>query len=83
MNIEKLPTSNADAQKKLDRGRKYNLKEGLDARYDVFGDSGKMEKLDSQNYTSLGRITRLFEALRAAQHQKKVAEEEHDMIVKM
>ena len=35
--IENLPRSEAEAKAKLERGRKYNLKSKVDARYDVFG----------------------------------------------
>ena len=52
---------------KLDRNRQYNMKEGLDARYDVFGNAEKREKLNDPEYTSHRRIAPLFSAFRAAQ----------------
>ena len=59
--IEKLPQSNTEAQRKLDRGRNCNMKEGLDARYDMCGgDTTKMERLDDPEYTSMCRIEDLF-----------------------
>jgi len=76
MMIEKLPRSNADAQAKLDRGRKYNLKEGLDARYDVFGgDRKKIELLNNPAYTSASRIAHLFSQLRLAQGNTETEED--------
>ena len=63
--IERMPRSNAEAQKKLDCNRQYNMKEGLDARYDIFaGDKNKWELLNDKRYTSASRIHPLFEKLR-------------------
>ena len=50
--IEKLPRSNAKARSKLDNARQNNMWEGLDARYDVFGDAKKLEKMNNPVYTS-------------------------------
>ena len=50
--IEKLPRSNAEARSKLDNARQNNMREGLDARYDVFGDAKKLEKMNNPAYTS-------------------------------
>ena len=78
--IENLPTSNAEAKQKLERGRKYNLKEGLDARYDIFGgDEKKMERLNNPEYTSISRIQHLFSCLRAAQSKSLVTDEMDDV----
>ncbi len=71
LQIKRLPTSNGEAQSKLDRARQYNLKEGLDAQYDVFGDDGKWEKLNDPAYTSACRIKLLFEKLKKAQMKGK------------
>ena len=66
--IERLPRSNVDAQEKLNRAWKYNLKEGLNARYDVFGgDRKQIELLNDPAYTSASRIAHLFSQLRLAQ----------------
>ena len=79
MNIERLPRSNAEAQAKLDRDRQYNLKEGLDARYDFFGgDSKKWEKLNDPEFRSLRRVTPLFDALRRAQLKEDASDSESD-----
>lgn len=52
---------NVDTQSKLDRGRKYNLKQELDARYNVFsGDNKKIKLLNNQAYISAGHIVHLF-----------------------
>jgi hypothetical protein len=66
LQIERLPRSDAEAKGKFDRGRKYNLKEGLNTRYDIFGDSKKMEKLNAPAYTSAPRLDLLFTRLRLA-----------------
>ena len=66
--IEKLPGSNAEAKAKLKRGRRYNMKEGLDARYNIFsGDTTIMEKINDPEYTCEHRISALFERLKIAQ----------------
>ena len=66
--IERLPRSESEAKAKTDRGRTYNLKEGIDARYDVFGgDEKKKEMLNDPNYTSASRISLLFDRLKQAQ----------------
>jgi len=57
--IEKFPRSNAEAQSKLDNARQNNMKEGLDARYDVFGDAKKLEKMNDPAYTRAHRIAYL------------------------
>ena len=50
MNIERLPKSNAEAEAKLKCGRKGILKDGLDARYDVFGNEKKWTLLNDPTY---------------------------------
>ena len=66
--IERLPRSETEAKAKTDRGRNYNLKEGVDARYDVFGgDQKKRDMLNDPNYTSASRISLLFDRLKQAQ----------------
>ena len=51
--IERLPRSNVGSQEKLNCAQKYNLKEELDMRYDVFGrDRNKIKLLNDQAYTS-------------------------------
>ncbi|KAL7554211.1 hypothetical protein ACHAWF_017633 [Thalassiosira exigua] len=68
MNIERLPRSNKEAEAKLARDRKYNLKEGIDARYDVFGgDSEKWGKLNNPEFASARQLAPLFEALEKSQ----------------
>ena len=66
LNIEKLPVSNADAQRKLDGDRQMNAKTGLSARYDVLGDPRKWELISSPAYVASHRFNDLFEKLRAA-----------------
>ena len=79
--IENLPQSNKDAKKKLDLDRKYNLKEGLDARYDIFGgDTEKMERLNDPAYVSTHGIHRLFNCLRKAQQKEIHNDTETDSI---
>ena len=74
--IERLSRSNSDAQEKLNRARKYNLKEGLDARYDVFrGDRKKIELLNNPAYMSASRIAHLFSQLRLAQGNAETEED--------
>jgi hypothetical protein len=74
--VEKLPNSNEESKAKLDRGHRYNLKEGLDARYDMWGgDSKKWEKLNDPEYTSAHRLAQLFQVLRAAQNSDETEEE--------
>ena len=82
MTIERLPRSNAEAKAKLDRGRQYNMKEGLDARYDVFGgNSKKLELLNDPAYTSAGRIAHLFSRLRLAQENTETENNNHSSFV--
>ena len=50
--IKKLPRSNAEAASKLDNNRQCSMNEGLDARYDVFGDVNKLEKMNDLVCTS-------------------------------
>ena len=77
MTIERMPRSNEEAQKKLDRNRQYNMKEGLDARYNIFaGDATKWEKLNDERYTSLSRLAPLFKKLRKAQAMNEKDENE-------
>ena len=65
LQIERMPRSDQEAQAKLDRGRNYNMKEGVDARYDVFGgDNKKWEMLNDPRYTSASRLGLLFGRLR-------------------
>ncbi|KAL7534011.1 hypothetical protein ACHAWF_004691 [Thalassiosira exigua] len=53
LNIQPLSKSNAQAGAKLKHGRKYNLKEGLNAKHDVFGgDPKKLASLNSPGYVS-------------------------------
>ena len=73
--IERLPRSETEAKSKLERGRNLNLKEGADARYDVFGrDRNKKKFLEYTEYTSAERISILFGRLRVA-HGKINAED--------
>ena len=66
----------AEAKAKIDRGRKYNLQMGVDARYDVFGGNAKKRRLlESPAYTSADRTRRLFDCLRAAQQTNNSAED--------
>ncbi|KAL7523537.1 hypothetical protein ACHAWF_000560, partial [Thalassiosira exigua] len=68
LTIENLPASNAEAQAKLDRGRKYNLKEGLSASYDIYGgDKKKLDRLNSPAFASHARLENLFTCLRKSQ----------------
>ena len=68
MNIEILPRSNEDVQAKINRGQNYNLKEGLDARYDVFGgDETKHAKLNEAEFTDASRFVDLCRYIRASQ----------------
>ena len=67
MTIEKLPRSNDEAKAKTEASKQYNLKEGLDVRYDVFGDPEKWQRVSSPEYTSAPRLANLFSKLRAAQ----------------
>ena len=66
--IERLPRTLPEAEAKLQRNRQYNLQQGADARYDVFGGNEKKRKsLEDPAYTSAARTRRLFDCLRAAQ----------------
>ena len=77
--IERLPRSEAEAEAKLKRDRKYNLRLGIDGRYDVFGgNENKMKLLEHPEYTSAARLSSLFECLEAA--QGKVGEAESDSL---
>ena len=67
LTVERLPRSNQEAKAKTDAGRQYNMKEGLDYRYDLFGNVRKVERPDSPEYTSAPRLANLFAKLRAAQ----------------
>ena len=44
MNIERLPTSNAETQEKIHSVQRYTMKEGLDVRYIFLDKEGKREK---------------------------------------
>ena len=66
LTIEKLPRSNAEAQKKTDCGKQGNIKEGLSACYDVFCDTRKWHLVSSPAYVAPHRFTNLFDKLRAA-----------------
>ena len=73
--IERLPRSEAEAKEKLERDRQYNLKLGVDARYDVFGgDVNKIKLIEDPAYTSAARVNTLFECLEAAQEKVRAAE---------
>ena len=73
--IERLPRSEAEAQAKSKRDRQYNLKLGVDARYDVFGgDVYKIKLIEDPAYTSAARISTLFECLEAAQEKVRAAD---------
>ncbi|KAL7552027.1 hypothetical protein ACHAWF_017125 [Thalassiosira exigua] len=77
--VEKLPRSNAEAQAKLDRGRKHNLREGLGASYDVRGgNERKLGALSSPEYVSAGRVGPLFRCLRAAQRKATTNDEDDE-----
>jgi hypothetical protein len=77
--IERMPRLNEEAQEKLNRGRQYNLKEGLDAWYNVFGgDCKKIELLNDPAYTSASRIALLFSQLRLAQGNAETEEDRQD-----
>ena len=68
---ERLPTSNEEAQQKIDRGLKKSTHEGVPARYDVYGgNKKKRDKLSDPNYRSKERIDVLFKCLRASQSKK-------------
>ncbi|KAL7516467.1 hypothetical protein ACHAWF_000056 [Thalassiosira exigua] len=61
--IENIPTSNAEAQAKLDHGRRYNFKEGLSVSYDIFGgDKKKLDCLNSPAFASHAHIEHLLRA---------------------
>jgi hypothetical protein len=65
--IERLPTSNAEAKKKLESGRKRNMHDGVPAKYDVFGgNESKRAALMDPTYTSHERWSGFFGALRNA-----------------
>ena len=64
--IEKLPWSNVKVQQKMDCGKQGNLKEGLTARYNVFGDTRKWNLVSLTGYVAPHQFTNLFEKLRAA-----------------
>ena len=49
--IEKLPRSNVEAESKLDNANQYNMRKGIDALYDVFGDAKRLEKMNNPAYT--------------------------------
>ena len=73
--IERLPRSEAKAKAKLKCDRQYNLRFGVDARYDVFGgNTNKIKLLESPDYTSPARLSTLFERLEAAQVRAAAAE---------
>ena len=79
LSIERLPHSNEEAKAKLDRNRQYNLREGVDARYDVFaGNEKKWEALKNPEFVSAIRLARLFAALRSAQGKCSAGEEEEE-----
>ena len=79
LTIERLPRSEAEADAKLKRDRKYNLRLGIDDRYDVFGgNENKKKLLEHPEYTSAARLSRLFECLEAA--QGNVGEVESDSL---
>jgi hypothetical protein len=79
MMIKRLSWLNVDTQAKLDCGRQYNLKEGLDTRYGVFGgDSKNLELLNDPAYTRSSCIKHLFLQLRLAQENVETEEENHD-----
>ena len=46
--IEKMSWSNTV---KINRGRQYNIKEGLGARYNFFGSNRKEDLIHDPNYT--------------------------------
>ena len=55
------------------------MKEGLDARYDVFGgDSKKWEMLNDPRYTSASRLGLLFERLRLANGDEDGSDSDED-----
>ena len=57
LRIERLPRLDIEAQAKLDRGQRYDMREGLDAYYDVFGgDSKKWEMVNDPRFTSSSRL---------------------------
>ena len=79
LHVEKLPHSNEEAKAKNDRDRQYNLREGVDARYDIFGgDTKKWEALSSDGFTRADRLAPLFLALRLAQGKGSAEEEEEE-----
>ena len=66
--VEQLPGSNEEERQKLDQNRQYNLKEGIDSCYEIFGgDATKWEKLNNPHYISHLRIENIFSLLRTAQ----------------
>ena len=67
MTIEKMPKSNDEAKAKTEAGKRYNMKEGLDCRYDVFGDATKWQRVNSAEYISAPRLANLFSKLRVTQ----------------
>ena len=82
MNVECLPKSNAEAEAKLRRGRKGILKEGLDARYDIFGSEKKWALLNDPAYVRPERLKRLFRELELAQSagKKETADGDEDSV---
>lgn len=64
----KLPESNKDAERKIKRGQKRNIWEGVPARYDVFGGDQRIHDLiNSKEYITGEKVQRFFSALRNAQ----------------
>ena len=78
LTFKKLPRSKEAAKVKTNLKRQYNMIEGLDYRYDLFGSTHKVERLNSHEYTSAPRLANLFAKLRAAQSGDGKEEEEED-----
>ena len=78
LTVEKLPWSEQEAKEKTDAGRQYNMKEGLDYRYNLFGSTRKPERLNSLEYTSAPRLANLFSKLHVAQPGEQESEEDVD-----
>ena len=77
LRIEGLPRLNREVKAKLNRGQRYNMKKGLDARYNLFGGDGKKwEMVNDPRFTSASRLGCLFGRLRLANGNKDNSESE-------
>lgn len=64
-NIQQLPSSNKEAQKRLDNGKKKRAHEGVSARYDWHGaDETLQTDLNSSHYVTKARLEAFFQAIK-------------------